>query len=93
MTTEFTTEFIKKTREIAGTIAVAVDKDEQGEGCDVAAGLLGLEMSEVVRDLARQQLDSEKFKQLLQEFDTYSQHNTAYMGSPFQKKVTDALAD
>lgn len=39
---------------IATRIAEAVAKDEQNEGCDLSAGLFGVELSAVVRELAQE---------------------------------------
>jgi hypothetical protein len=39
---------------IATNIAEAVVKDEKNEGCDIAAGLFGVELSQVVRELAQE---------------------------------------
>jgi hypothetical protein len=39
---------------IATNIAEAVEKDENNEGCDISAGLFGVELSQVVRDLAQE---------------------------------------
>ena len=41
---------------IATNIAEAVAKDEKNEGCDISAGLFGIELSKVVRDLAQEYL-------------------------------------
>ena len=86
------TDFIKATRELAGRIVEAVATDEQGEGCDISAGLLGTALSDEVRTLALQQLDCKKYETLLREFDAYSAHDKDYAGSPFQQRVRDALS-
>jgi hypothetical protein len=39
---------------IATNIAEAVEKDENNEGCDISAGLFGVELSKVVRELAQE---------------------------------------
>ncbi len=88
-----TAEHRKRTNELCRTISEAVDSDEQGDGCDISAGLFGLALSNVIRDLAQAQLEGEKYKQLLSEFDAFSQTNIDYMGSPFEQRVADALAE
>ncbi len=83
----------RATQTLAASIAEAVDCDEQGEGCDISAGLFGIAFSKVVRDIAQQQLDCAKYKVLLHEFDAYNNHDKDYMDSPFQQRVNDALSD
>lgn len=77
---------------LAGRIAAAVAKDEQGDGCDISAGLFGTAFSDLIRSLAQEQLEREHYEVLLREFDAYSAHDKDYVNSPFQRRINGALS-
>lgn len=51
---------------MAGRICAAVDADEKSEGCDLSAGMFGLQMSNFIREMVAMEAEVESLKESLQ---------------------------
>ena len=91
---------------IATNLAQAITNDEQGDGCDIPAGLFGSELSKLVRELAKNLVekderiaelaeDNEQLKQRIK--DTYNYCESVRKSLPIHnleqqaKGIEDAL--